>query len=337
MPTKKTNIKKTKTKQKPQKAVKGKAKKPKETRKKSLLPKNKRVLVLLVAALFIIIIGAAQAVILISMRHKAPAKEKVPEAPEYYFSKNEDISSFTAIVGKRTFEKQEPVAESAAKSAADVKSSTTAQGDATAEVEPKDTYKYVNLDNASEDLKSYKDYLETKKSFIDVTAESIAAASTESETKSENAEFYQLSGPSNDSKSYLSITLESSGNSVTVTAGKGNESWNDYFKNQWNQQKQVISDIQKQPKTETTIEQAENTVRSQGQEKLKLSESADSYQFIASPGISKIDGKDYYTVRTYKRLPDSTLTYIATYLYDCSDNSVGFQYDEVTRKTTPLG
>ena len=295
------------------------------------MPKNKRALVLLVAALFIIIIGAAQAVILISMRHKAPAKEKVPKAPEYYFSKNEDISSFTTIVGKRTFEKQEPDSESAAKSAADAKSSTTTP------VEPEDTYKYVNLDNASEDLKSYKDYLETKKSFIDVTAESTAAASTEGETKSENAEFYQLSGPSNDSKSYLSITLESSGNSVTVTAGKGSESWNDYFKNQWDQQKQVISDIQKQSKAETTIEQAENTVRSQSQEKLKLSESTDSYQFIASPGISKIDGKDYYTVRTYKRLPDSTLTYIATYLCDCSDNSVGFQYDEVSGKATPLG
>lgn len=331
MPIKKTNIKKTKTKLKPQKAVKGKAEKPKKTRKKNILPKNKRALVLLVAALFIIIIGAAQAVILISMRHKAPAKEKVPKAPEYYFSKNEDISSFTTIVGKRTFEKQEPDSESAAKSAADAKSSTTTP------VEPEDTYKYVNLDNASEDLKSYKDYLETKKSFIDVTAESTAAASTEGETKSENAEFYQLSGPSNDSKSYLSITLESSGDSVTVTAGKGSESWNDYFKNQWDQQKQVISDIQKQPKPETTIEQAENTVRSQSQEKLKLSESTDSYQFIASPGISKIDGKDYYTVRTYKRLPDSTLTYIATYLCDCSDNSVGFQYDEVSGKATPLG
>ena len=72
---------------------------------------------------------------------------------------------------------------------------------------------------------------------------------------------------------------------------------------------QVWTDIHKQPKSETSIEIAANTVRSQGQENLKLTESAVSYQFIASPGITKIGGKNYYTVRTYKRLPDNTLSY----------------------------
>ena len=122
-----------------------------------------------------------------------------------------------------------------------------------------------------------------------------------------------------------------------VTSKTGDEPWNNYFKDQWDQQKKVIEDIQKQPKSETSIEQAENTVRDQGQAKLKLSESADSYEYIASPGISKIDGKDYYTVRTYKRQPDDTLIYVATYLCDYSNNSVGFQYDEVTGQATPLG
>ena len=351
MPTKKTKIKEPKTKLKKPKAAKVKKEKPAKAGKKTLLPKNKRVVVLLVAALFIVIIGAAQAIILLSIRNKNTVKEKVAKSPEYYFSKDEDISSFTAIVGDRTYEEPESVPESSketektdsAKKESDPASTsesegkTASEGDTSAADQQKDTYKYVKLDNASADLKSYKDYLETQKSFIDVTEESTAAETTESETKSENSECYQLAGPSSDSKSYLSITLESEGDSVTVTAGKGSESWNDYFKNQWNQQKKVISDIKKQPKSETSIEEAENTVRSQGQEKLKLTESADSYQFIASPGISKIDGKDYYTVRTYKRLPDNTLTYVATYLCDCADNSVSFQFDEITGQTTPLG
>ncbi|MDF2887407.1 MAG: hypothetical protein K0R23_1792 [Lacrimispora sp.] len=348
MPTKKTKIKEPTKKPKNPKAARVKKEKPAKTGKKSLFPKNKRVVILLVAALFIIIIGAAQAIILLSMKNKNSVKEAVVKAPEYYFSKDEDLSSFTTIVGERTYEVPAPApvpesseqtkkADSTEKeSDSTAKSGTEAEGKA-ASKEVKDTYKYVHLDNASADLKSYKDYLETKKSFIDVTKESTAAESTESKTKSEDTECYQLAGPSSDSKTYLSITLESAGDSVTVTAGKSSESWNDFFKNQWNEQKKVISDIQKQPKSETSIEQAENTVRSQGQEKLKLTESADSYQFIASPGISKIEGKNYYTVRTYKRLPDNTLTYVATYLCDCSDNSVGFQYDEITGQATPLG
>jgi len=353
MPTKKTKEKVPKTKLKNTKAARVKKKKPAKTGKKSLLPKNKRVVVLLVAALFIVIIGAAQAIILISMKNKNSVKEKVAKAPEYYFSKDEDISSFTTIVGERTYEEPVPVPESseetkksdaekkdsdgAAKSGTEAEGKAASEGDTAASDEAKDTYKYVHLENASADLKTYKDYLETQKSFIDVTKENTTAESTESQTESENAECYQLAGPSSDSKTYLSITLETAGDSVTVTAGKGSESWNDFFKNQWNEQKKVISDIQKQPKSETSIEEAENTVRSQGQEKLKLTESADSYQFIASPGITKIEGKNYYTVRTYKRLPDSTLTYVATYLCDCNDNSVGFQYDEITGQTTPLG
>ncbi len=351
MPTKKTKEKVPKTKLKKPKAARVKKEKPAKTGKKSLLPKNKRVVILLVAALFIVIIGAAQAIILLSMKNKNTVKEKVAKAPVFYFSKDEDISSFTTIVGERTYEEPAPVPESsdetkkseavkkesddAAKSGTEAEGKAASQGD-TAD-EAKGTYKYVHLENASADLKTYKDYLETQKSFIDVTKENTTAESAESETKSENAECYQLAGPSSDSKTYLSITLETAGDSVTVTAGKGSESWNDFFKNQWNEQKKVISDIQKQPKSETSIEQAENTVRSQGQEKLKLTESADSYQFIASPGITKIEGKNYYTVRTYKRLPDSTLAYVATYLCDCNDNSVGYQFDEVTGQTTPLG
>ena len=350
MPTKKTKEKVPKTKLKKPKAARVKKEKPAKTGKKSLLPKNKRVVILLVAALFIVIIGAAQAIILLSMKNKNTVKEKVAKAPDYYFSKDEDISSFTTIVGERTYEEPAPVPESSEetkkseaekKSDDSAKSGTEAEGKAASEGdtadEAKDTYKYVHLENASADLKTYKDYLETQKSFIDVTKENTTAESTESETKSENAECYQLAGPSSDSKTYLSITLETAGDSVTVTAGKGSESWNDFFKSQWNEQKKVISDIQKQPKSETSIEQAENTVRSQGQEKLKLAESPDSYQFIASPGITKIEGKNYYTVRTYKRLPDSTLAYVATYLCDCNDNSVGYQFDEVTGQTTPLG
>lgn len=345
MPTKKRPIKEPKTKSKKPKAAKVKKEKPAKTGKKNLLPKNKRVVVLLVAALFIIIIGAAQAIILLSMKNKNTEKEKVVKAPGYYFSKDEDISSFTTIVGERAYEEPAPIpesseqsekADSTAKESDGAAKSGTEAEDKAASGEAKDTYKYVHLDNASADLKSYKDYLETKKSFIDVTKENAAAESTESETKTEDTECYQLAGPSSDSKAYLSITLESAGDSVTITADKGSESWNDFFKNQWNEQKKVISDIQKQPKSETSIETAENTVRSQGQEKLKLTESPDSYKFIASPGISKIEGKNYYTVRTYKRLPDNTLTYIATYLCDCSDNSVGFQYDEITGQTTPL-
>ena len=177
-----------------------------------------------------------------------------------------------------------------------------------------------------------------KKNFIDVTDRSQKPGQTTTEEASKaDTEIYQLAGPSKDSSSYLSITLESQAGSYTVTTAKENQPWNTYFKDQWNQQKKVIADFEKQPKATNTIEQAEETVRSQGQEKLGLPDAAESYEYIAAPGISKIDGKNYYTVRAYKRHSDDTLIYVASYLFDYDTSSVAFQYDEVTEKATPLG
>ena len=106
---KKEKVPKTKTKKTKAakvKKAKGKPAKAAKTKGKSLLPKNKRVLVLLAAALMIIIIGSAQAIILLTAKKKDVSKEQVQKAPSFYFSKDEDISSVTEIVGEREFEKQ---------------------------------------------------------------------------------------------------------------------------------------------------------------------------------------------------------------------------------------
>ncbi|WP_313151995.1 hypothetical protein [Lacrimispora sp.] len=345
--SKKDKISKTK----PQKGKAGKIKlnkaKPSKTTKdkrKGLLPKNRRVLVLMAAALLIVIMGSVQAIILLTSQKKDMSEEKAEEAPTYYFSKDEDISSVTEIVGDRDFERQEA-------SEASLETETKETGDQTEE--PKESsadassqtssleacYKYFHVEDTSADIKSYMDYLEGKRNFINVTDKSPQSESGQpsaEETPKSSSEIYQLAGPSKDSTSYLSITLESEADSYTVTTSKENQPWSTYFKDQWDQQKKIIADFEKQPKATTTIEQAVDSVRAQGQEKLGLPEAIDSYEYIAAPGISKIDGNNYYTVRTYKRQPDDTLIYVATYLFDYNTSSVAFQYDEVTGKATPL-
>lgn len=344
------NEKIPKTKPKKGKAEKNKqnkakpAKAPKEKGKgKGLLPKNKRVLVLMAAALLIVIMGSVQAILLLTSQKKVP-KEKAEAAPTYYFSKDEDISSVTEIVGERDFVKQETSEASLETETKETGEQTekpkeTSAGAASQTSGLEESYKYLHVEDTSADIKSYMDYLEGKKNFINVTDKSQQAESGQAtdETTKTSSEIYQLAGPSKDSASYLSITLESEADSYTVTTSKENQPWGTYFKDQWNQQKKIIEDFEKHPKAANTIEQAEDAVRSQSQEKLGLAEASDSYEYIASPGISKIDGKNYYTVRTYKRQPDDTLIYIATYLFDYNTSSVAFQYDEVTGKATPLG
>jgi len=332
------------------KAVKNKqnkeipAKAPKD-KGKGLLPKNKRVLVLMGAALLIVIMGSVQAIILLTSQKKGEAEEKAEVAPTYYFSKEEDISSVTEIVGERDFEKQEASEaslETETKETVDQtdKPKESSAGTASRTSGLAASYKYLHVEDTSADIKSYMDYLEEKKNFINVTDQSKQSEPGQpsaDETLKTSSEFYQLAGPSKDSASYLSITLESEADSYTVTTSKEDQPWGTYFKDQWNQQKKIITEFEKQPKATNTIEQAEDAVRSLSQEKLGLAEASDSYEFIVSPGISKIDGKNYYKVRTYKRQPDSTLVYIATYLFDYETSIVAFQYDEVTGKATPLG
>ncbi|WP_312427178.1 hypothetical protein [Lacrimispora sp.] len=317
------------------------AKAPKD-KGKGLLPKNKRVLVLMGAALLIVIMGSVQAIIMLTSQKKGEPEENAEVAPTYYFSKEEDISSVTEIVGERDFEKLETSdASSETETKETVDQITESSADTASRTSGLEaSYKYLNVEDTSADIKSYMDYLEGKKNFINVTDKSEPSDSGQpsaDETPKTSSEFYQLAGPSKDSASYLSITLESEADSYTVTTSKENQPWSTYFKDQWNQQKKIIADFDKLPKATNTKEQAEDAVRSLSQETLGLSEASDSYEFIVSPGISKIDGKNYYKVRTYKRQPDSTLIYIATYLFDYETSNVAFQYDEVTGKTTPLG
>lgn len=323
---------------------KGKTAKTPKVKRNSPFFKNKKAMVQLAAVLMFVIIGSAAAIILLTIQKRGTAKEKVPEAPLYYFSKDEGISSITEVVGKRDFTKltvpetnQEDTKgsesqESGSQAAKESSTDKTAQADGQEE-----KFEYLHVEDISGDLESYRSYLEGEKSFIDVTDKTqLTAGSSEDSSKDDSSDIYHFAGPSKDSDSYLSITLESNTDSYIVTACKEKQPWSTYFKDLWNEQKKIIADYEQAPKATNTIEQAENTVRSQGQEKLGLSETADSYEYIAAPGLANIDGKNYYTVRTYKRQPDNTLIYIATYLYDYNTSNVAYQFDEITRKTTPL-
>ncbi|MFT4106494.1 MAG: hypothetical protein QM657_12095 [Lacrimispora sp.] len=277
--------------------------------------KNKKAFIFLTVLLMVVVTGSAAAITLLTLAKESPSAGKEPEAPAYYFSKEEGISSVTEVLGARDFEIPEQE---------ESKESPKPEGE---------TYKYLHVEDVSADLNTYKKYLEEEKNFIDVTGNS---QSEESSSSEEQAEIYELAGPSSDSGSYLSITLAAEQKGYTVTALKQSQPWSAYFKTIWDQQKKELADTGSSSETNSTIEQAEKSVSVLGREKLGLPEAADSYEYIAAPGIAKIDGSNYYTVRTYKRQADSTLIYITTYLSDYSTGDVAFQYDEITGEVTPL-
>ena len=332
MPIFKKKQNETKEKAKPTKA---KVKKPKEKKaKKPKMPKKKRSLILLVTTLILVILGSALTIFILTLKKKDMAKEQPPKAPDYYFSKNENISSFTAIVGDRHY------AQVTSNAPAD-ESNEDADKDSTGtSPQPKSDIKYqYEVKKDSDDIERYKKYLQEEKNFIDVTdlSETIGTLKeSDGDEKEDEDMVYQLAGPCKDSSSYLSILLKTHNNRLTVETSKENEPYNTYLKDQWAKQIQVVNELKSTSKATNSIEQAENSVRSLG-DKLGLPEKPDSYEYIASPGVSYIDGRNYYTVRTYKRQPDDTLAYIATYLCDYSTNSVSFQYNEFTGTTTPLG
>lgn len=330
--TKQSKTKQSKTKTAKPKEKKAKTPKAPKTKNKKNSLKNKRALLLLVAALILVIIGSALTIFLLTMKKKDTTKEQPPKSPDYYFSKEDDISSFTTIVGDRHYSQITETPES------QESNENTDQDSADTSAQPKSDISYrYEIKKDSDDLERYKKYLEDDKNFIDVTDLSESTEPPkESNEKEEDLKIYHLAGPCKDSSSYLSILLKARNNSLTVETSRGNQPYNTYLKDQWTKQIQVVNDLKSTSKATNTIEQAENSVRSLG-DKLGLPEKTDSYEYIASPGISYIDGKNYYTVRTYKRQPDDTLAYIATYLCDYSTKNVSLQYDEITGKTTPLG
>ncbi|MEY8351862.1 hypothetical protein AALB39_00740 [Lachnospiraceae bacterium 54-53] len=279
--------------------------------------KNKRFFLLLTAILLIAVTGTVSALRLI-LPQKDTGAEKSTFVPARYFSEEEGISSVTAVVGDREFQ-----------------SLTADTGEEAESLE--EIYEYLHIKDVSSDLKIYRDYLEEEKDFIDVTGKRQPSSQSQTEgSEADSPGIYRLAGPSKDPGSFLSITLKQDSDSYTVTAVRENQPWNAYFKELWTQQKKELESSEKNPAPVTTLEQAENTVRAQGRERLGLPEAAESYEYIAAPGLSNIEEKNYYSVRTYKRQPDETLIYVATYLFDHNSGDVAFRYDEVTRDTTPL-
>lgn len=201
---------------------------------------------------------------------------------------------------------------------------------------PDEVYQYLHIEDVSADLKAYRAYLENEKNFFDVTEKTPPVPEEADEEKDESKQIYTFTGPSVDDNSHLTIILETTEDSYTVTARKEDEGWNTYFRKLWDDQKKTIEEYLKKPKATTSIEQAEDTVRSQGEEKLGLPEPTEAYEFIAAPGLSKVDGTNYYRVRTYKKLEDDTLIYMGTYLFDYDTSQVSYKFDEITGEATPL-
>lgn len=201
-------------------------------------------------------------------------------------------------------------------------------------------YRYQSSESARADVDSYIQYLKTEKHFIDVTdalaedekkeggTPGSAASAGASSAEQGERRIHRLAGASQDSDSYLSITITEEEDGYTVTTVKENQPWAAYFTQLWDSSlnRAQLQNTEPQP----TLATAEETVRKAGQELLKLPAPVSEYEFIAKRGLVRIDGNDYYCVSAYRSNDTETFDYECAYLLDASSGKIMYQYDEAT-------
>ncbi len=319
-----------------------------KSRKKFLIP--------LILAVIFLAVGAAGGIYINSRRtNNAP--------PDHYFARSEQISSMTDIVGERSLAEAvpEPVPSDAetvpaASDAAVSESAASLEGEENeAQIEADSpsgadspeakVYRYYSSENARQDVDSYIEYLKTEKHFIDVTdaqkedaedkaaaSEAGSASSTGSAQDGAGAEsrkkVHRLAGASQDSDSYLSITITEEADGYTVTTVKENQPWAAYFTQLWDSALHQAGTDNTEP--QPSLASAEETVRTADQQLLGLPAPASEYEFIAKRGLVRLNGNDYYCVSAYRANDTETFDYEGAYLLDASSGKIMYRYDEAT-------
>ena len=305
---------------------------------------KKKTVVIMMA---IILPVAAAALVCTFLVVKKDEKEKPVLPPEYYFAKADELSSVTDIVGERSFEDLSPREEASGSTDGTgetqiQESSEEGNTEAATAEEPGNTdkeglsvekYRYIAGENTPTDVKEYIAYLTEKKNFIDLTQEE---DEDEEEPEEEKKTYtYKLAGPSHDSDAYLEIIIEAEDDSFTVTALKKGEAWNSYVTQLWDEEKK--KNRQKTPEEpKSTMQIAEEKGRSMSQEALKLQEPVDTYSFVCTPGLIKLEDKDFYRVSAYKKKENGTMIYECAYLVECASRKVSYKYNYVTEETELL-
>ncbi len=316
-----------------------------KSRKKFLIP--------LILAIIFLAVGAAGGIYINSRRtNNAP--------PDHYFARSEQISSMTDIVGERSLAEAvpEPVPSEAetVPAASDAAVSESAASESAASLEGEEygtqaeaassgadspeakVYRYYSSENARQDVDSYIEYLKTEKHFIDVTdaqkedAEDKAAASSTAAQDGAGAEsrkkVHRLAGASQDSDSYLSITITEEADGYTVTTVKENQPWAAYFTQLWDSTLHQAGTDNTEP--QPSLASAEETVRTADQQLLGLPAPSSEYEFIAKRGLVRLNGNDYYCVSAYRANDTETFDYEGAYLLDASSGKIMYRYDEAT-------
>lgn len=297
--------------------------------KKGKLEKKTVIIILAVGiALMIISIAAL-------LGRMAARRDRTPQPPARYFAKSENLSSVTEVVGDRRFETVTDGAvenreeTSAAEPAETSETGLTESAAAEEKGENIERYAYFPTESVEEDVTAYMDYLKSEKTFLDVT-EGEGDPEEGAQTR-----IYRLSGPSEDEKCHLEITIEIADNSYTLTAAKVDEPWNSYVSGLWTEEKKKEAN-RKPEEAVSSMEMAQEAVKSLGEARLNLPKPIDQYDFRTGMGVVNVDGRDYYKVGTYERQENGTVTYECAYLVDYDSGAVAYKYNDATDEKEAL-
>lgn len=292
---------------------------------KKIGSKKKTVIIILAVAVALIIISIAAL-----LGRSAARRDRTPQPPARYFAKSEDLSSVTDIVGDRRFE---AMMEEAAESTEEASETAATENAPAKETEEKgeniERYAYFPTESVEEDVTAYMDYLKSEKTFLDVT-EGEGEPEEGAQTR-----IYRLSGPSQDEKCHLEITIEVGESSYTLTAVKVDEPWNSYVSGLWTDEKEKEAN-RKPEEAVSSMEMAQEAVKSLGEARLNLPKPIDQYDFRTGMGVVNVDGRDYYKVGTYERQENGTVTYECAYLVDFDSGTVAYKYNDATDEKEAL-
>lgn len=243
-------------------------------------------------------------------------------SPEHYFSKSEQVSSITGIVGERsiftsvneTSPDNTTAADSSDKAAEALEEQPLEKPSESSSI----VYNYSS-DTVQQDVEDYVTYLKSEKDFIEITGAHTDAGDEPSTTR-------YLAGASQDEDSYLSLTIKESTDSYSISAVKEAQPWTSFLTELWNTSYQQTAPAETSP----TIVSAEEQVRSASQQFLKLPNPTDSYRFISKRGLIRLNSSDYYCVSAYLPNEIGTFDYECAFLVDSASGAVKYQYDEST-------
>ncbi len=238
-------------------------------------------LVVVVILAFAAGIAAAVLVPRLLEQRRIAAEQKAMEAPAFYFTEEDGVSSVTAVLGERRYEKfledvfadgtviretEETQETETTAEETETVSQSTQTGEETAGTETesadagtqeeetiqpvvREVYQYYPQEEGDvrKDIREYMEYLQSEKNFLDISDimdsdKEMEGVADLVEEEDSQAQGFWLAGPAANAESYLILSIVQYPDFYQVRTKVGEKPWTQYVAGLWEERDQVQTD-----------------------------------------------------------------------------------------------